>query len=115
MVFGTCYGIDELHTWLSKKSNQVPFELLREISTQRKQKSCILGTCQVFGRVPKEIREQAEWVYLPRTFFNCLTIVRKKLDQRNIIPIRINLSVIMVLSFLFMIKSLESHMIRLSE
>lgn len=76
-IYGTVYGIDELHTWLSMKSNTVPFELLKEISTQRKQKSCILGTCQVFGKVPKEIREQAEWVYLPRTFFNCLTIVRK--------------------------------------
>ncbi len=76
-IYGTIYGIDELHTWLSMKSNSVPFELLKEISTQRKQKSCILGTCQVFGKVPKEIRDQTEWVYLPRTFFNCLTIVRK--------------------------------------
>lgn len=76
-IYGTVFGIDELHTWLSMKSNAVPFELLKEISTQRKQKSCILGTCQVFGKVPKEIRDQTEWVYLPRTFFNCLTIVRK--------------------------------------
>ena len=76
-IYGTVYAIDELHTWLSMKSNSVPFELLKEISTQRKQKSCILGTCQVFGKVPKEIRDQTEWVYLPRTFFNCLTIVRK--------------------------------------
>lgn len=76
-IYGVVYGIDELHTWLSMKSNAVPFDLLKEISTQRKQKSCILGTCQVFGKVPKEIRDQTEWVYLPRTFFNCLTIVRK--------------------------------------
>lgn len=76
-IYGAVYGIDELHTWLSMRSNSVPFELLKEISTQRKQKSCILGTCQVFGKVPKEIRDQTEWVYLPRTIFNCLTIVRK--------------------------------------
>lgn len=76
-IYGAVYGIDELHTWLSMKSNSVPFELLKEISTQRKQKSCILGTCQVFGKVPKEIRDQTEWVYLPRTILNCLTIVRK--------------------------------------
>lgn len=76
--FGVFKVIDEIQTWFSsKESGQMPFELLGEISQQRKQRSCIIGTAQVFSRVIKEIREQTTYVYCPRTFFGCLTIVRR--------------------------------------
>lgn len=76
-IYGVANFLDEIYSWLQKKSGNVPFSLLNEISQQRKQKKAILGTAQVFGKLPKEIRDQCDWVYLPRTFFGCFTIVRK--------------------------------------
>lgn len=75
---GVIKCIDEIQTWFSsKESGQMPYELLGEICQQRKQRSCIVGTAQVFSRVSKEIREQTLYVYCPKTFFGCLTVVRR--------------------------------------
>ena len=76
--YGVFKCIDEIQTWFSsKESGQMPFEMLGEISQQRKQRSCIVGTAQVFSRVVKEIREQVTFVYCPMTILGCLTIVRR--------------------------------------
>lgn len=53
-----------------------PQKCCGEISQQRKQRKCIIGTAQVFGRVAKPIREQTSYVYLPKTIMGCLTVVR---------------------------------------
>lgn len=76
--YGVIKVLDEIQTELScKDSGNVPYELLAELCQQRKQRSLIAGTAQVFSRVTKELREQVSYVYVPRTIFNCLTIVKR--------------------------------------
>lgn len=76
-IFGITNVIDEIQNWFnSLQSKDFPPEMMLEITQQRKQRKVILGTAQVFGRVAKPIREQTSFVYLPRTFLGCLTIVR---------------------------------------
>ena len=76
-IYGVVNALDEIHSWLSMESGKVSPALLGEISQQRKQKKAILGTAQVFGKIPKELREQTHFVYMPRTILGVLTIVRK--------------------------------------
>lgn len=69
--------LDELQNWFnSLEGKDFPIEMLQEITQQRKQHKCIIGTSQVFTRVAKAIREQTNCLYLPITLFGCLTIVR---------------------------------------
>ncbi len=76
-IYGVANVLDEIQTWLSSAdSKNVPPEMLAEISQQRKQTKAIIGTVQVFGRVAKPLREQAHFIYSPKTFLGCLTIVR---------------------------------------
>lgn len=76
-IYGVVNVIDEIQNWFnSLQSKDFPPEMMLEITQQRKQRKVILGTAQVFGRVAKPIREQTSFVYLPKTFFGCLTIVR---------------------------------------
>lgn len=76
-IYGIVNVIDEIHTWFSnKESKDLPPEVLGEISQQRKQKKCIIGTAQVFSKIAKPLREQTHFVYVPYTFFGILTIVR---------------------------------------
>lgn len=75
--YGVVNVIDEIQSWFSSlQSKDFPPEMLGEISQQRKQRKCIIGTAQVFGRVAKPIREQTSFVYLPFTIAGCLTVVR---------------------------------------
>lgn len=75
--FGTAIVIDEIQTWFSSlDSKNFPPELLNEVSQQRKQRKCILGTAQVFSRIAKPIREQTTFVHCPFTVLGCLTFVR---------------------------------------
>lgn len=77
-IYGIANVIDEIHTWFtSKESGKLPASVLGEISQQRKQKKCIVGTAQVFKKVASELREQTHFVYCPYTFFGVFTIVRK--------------------------------------
>lgn len=74
---GVAVVIDEIQTWFSSlQSKDFPIEMLTELSQQRKQRKVILGTAQVFSRIGKPIREQTHLVYVPKTYFGCLTIVR---------------------------------------
>ena len=50
--------------------------MLTEITQQRKQRKCVVGTSQVFTRISKPIREQITLLYKPMTIAGCLTIVR---------------------------------------
>lgn len=77
-IYGIVNVIDEIHTWFSnKESKDLPPEILGEISQQRKQKKCIIGTAQVFSKIAKPLREQTHFVYIPYTILGCLTIVRR--------------------------------------
>lgn len=77
-IYGEIDVIDEIQNWFnSLQSKDFPPEMMTEITQQRKQRKCIFGTSQVFGRVAKPIREQVTFLYEPMTIFGCLTIVRK--------------------------------------
>lgn len=81
-IFGQVEVLDEIQTWFSSlQSKDFPPEMITEISQQRKQRKMIIGTAQVFSRIAKPIREQTTFVYLPMTFFGCLTIVRVSKPQ----------------------------------
>ena len=76
--YGVVNGLDEMKTfWSNKDSKDVPPDMLAEICQQRKQKKAILGTVQVFSELAKPFRSQTSVVYIPRTYFNSLTIVLK--------------------------------------
>jgi energy-coupling factor transporter ATP-binding protein EcfA2 len=69
--------LDELQNWFSSMdSKNFPPEMLQDITQERKQRKAILGTSQVFTRLAKPIREQVTLLYLPKTFFGCITFVR---------------------------------------
>lgn len=75
--YGQIEVLDEIQNWFnSNDSKNFPYEMLTEISQQRKQRKMLLGTAQVFSRIAKPIREQITFVYLPRTYLGCLTIVK---------------------------------------
>ena len=74
---GQVLFIDELQNWFSSmESKNFPPEMLTEITQQRKQAKCIVGTSQVFTRLSKPIREQITLLYKPTTIAGALTIVR---------------------------------------
>lgn len=76
-VFGQVEVLDEIQTWFnSLQSKDFPIEMITEISQQRKQRKCLVGTAQVWTRIAKPIREQTTFVYMPYTVFGCLTVVR---------------------------------------
>lgn len=75
-IYGVVNVIDEIKTWWSNKdSKDVPPEMLGEICQQRKQKKATIGTVQVFSELAKPFRSQTHFVYIPRTYFGCLTVV----------------------------------------
>jgi ATP-dependent Clp protease ATP-binding subunit ClpX len=77
-IYGEIDVIDEVQNWFnSLQSKDFPIEMMTEITQQRKQRKCIIGTSQVFTRVAKPIREQTYVLYEPVTIAGCLTIVRK--------------------------------------
>lgn len=76
-IYGCINVIDEIKTWWSNRdSKDVPVEILGEISQQRKQRKAIIGTVQVFNELAKPFRSQTHYVYIPRTYFGCLTVVK---------------------------------------
>jgi len=76
-VDGQIEFVDEMHNWFTTANSiNFPPAMLSEITQQRKQRKMIVGTTQVFGRLCKQLRQEATFVYLPMTFLGCLTIVR---------------------------------------
>lgn len=77
-IYGIANVIDEIKTWWNQYDNKsVPPEMLGEICQQRKQKKAIIGTVQVFSELAKSFRSQAHFIYVPRTYLGCLTVVFK--------------------------------------
>jgi ATP-dependent Clp protease ATP-binding subunit ClpX len=77
-IYGEINVIDEIQNWFcSMQSKDFPPEMLSEIAHERKERKVIIGTTQVFGRVAKPIREQADLIFMPFTFCGCLTVVLK--------------------------------------
>lgn len=62
-IEGVVFAIDEIHSEYSSDSwKDFPESLLSEISQQRKQRIKIVATAQIFTRVVKQLREQADTV-----------------------------------------------------
>ena len=71
---GVIYLIDEIHTYLnSLDSKNIPMWIFTEISQQRKQRKCIVGTSQLFSRSALALREQCENVFVCHTYGGILT------------------------------------------
>lgn len=74
---GQIIFVDEIQNWFSSmESKNFPPEMLTEVTQQRKQAKCIVGTSQVFTRISKPIREQITLMYKPTTICGALTFVR---------------------------------------
>lgn len=77
-IDGIIFAIDEIHSeYDSSKWNDIPEDLLSEISQQRKQRVKIIASSQFFTRVAKPLREQAFTVVSCNTFLGRLTINRE--------------------------------------
>lgn len=73
---GVANGIDEFPSWFSNMDTKdLPPEILGEICQQRKQRKLLAGTVQVFGKLPKAVREQTKDVYVSKTILGCFTIM----------------------------------------
>lgn len=72
--FGVLYLIDEIHTYFnSLESKNTPMHIFTEISQQRKQRKCIVGTSQLFDRMSKPFREQCDNIIICSTRFGKIT------------------------------------------
>lgn len=75
--FGVLYLIDEIHLeFNSLESKNVPIEVMVEVSQQRKQRKHIIGTCQVFNRMAKPLREQIKNVVICKKFLGLVQFNR---------------------------------------
>lgn len=72
---GVIYLIDEIHTYFNAlESKNIPMFVFTEISQQRKQRKVIIGSSQLFMRMAKPFREQADNMIICKTLFGILTI-----------------------------------------
>jgi hypothetical protein len=77
-INGVVFAVDEIHSeYDSSKWNDIPEDLLSEISQQRKQRVKIIASAQFFTRVAKPLREQAVTVVSCDTFLGRLTTNRE--------------------------------------
>lgn len=73
--YGVIYFIDEIHTYFNAlESKNIPLYIFTEISQQRKQRKCIIGTSQLFLRMAKPFREQSDYLIMCNTLGNIFTI-----------------------------------------
>lgn len=73
--YGVIYFIDEIHTYFNAlESKNIPLYIFTEISQQRKQRKCIIGTSQLFLRMAKPFREQSDYLIMCNTLANIFTI-----------------------------------------
>lgn len=71
---GVIYLIDEIHIYFnSLDSKNIPIYIFTEISQQRKQRKCIIGTSQRFNRIALPFREQCDYAIMCKTYFNFIT------------------------------------------
>lgn len=72
--YGVIYLIDEIHTYFNAlESKDIPPYIFTEISQQRKQRKAIIGTSQLFLRMAKPFREQANYMIMCQTYLNLFT------------------------------------------
>ena len=72
--YGVIYLIDEIQTYFNAlDSKNIPPYVFTEISQQRKQRKAIIGTSQLWDRMAKPFREQANYEIRCNTFLNIFT------------------------------------------
>jgi len=72
--FGVIYFVDEIHTYFNAlDSKNIPLYVFTEISQQRKQRKCIIGTSQLFLRMAKPFREQCDNLIVCNTVLGFIT------------------------------------------
>lgn len=72
--YGVIIAIDELGLWLnSKNSKDFDISLLQIVAQNRKQRRVILGSCQQFYQVAKDVRCQTKLCCSCRTFLGFIT------------------------------------------
>lgn len=77
--FGVVVGMDEMQNWLGAfLSRNFPPEMLGVATQNRKNSRIICGTSQSFHLLAKTIRSQCTEVRECKTFFGCLTLVRRR-------------------------------------
>lgn len=71
---GVIYVVDEIHLYFnSLDSKNIPVSVMTEVSQQRKQRKLIIGTSQLFSRLAKPFREQADNIIICVTYFGLIT------------------------------------------
>lgn len=74
---GVIYLIDEIHNYFnSLDSKNIPIWVFQEISQQRKQRKLIVATSQLFLRVAKPLREQADHIIDVKAYLGYLQVLR---------------------------------------
>ena len=77
--YGVIVGMDEMQNWLGTfLSRNFPPEMLGVATQNRKNARIICGTSQSFHLLAKSIRSQCTEVRECKTFFGCLTVVRRR-------------------------------------
>ena len=77
--YGVVVGMDEMQNWLGAfLSRNFPPEMLGVATQNRKNSRIICGTSQSFHLLAKTIRSQCTEVRECKTFFGCLTLVRRR-------------------------------------
>lgn len=78
-IYGVIVGMDEMQNWFScKQSKDFPPQMLEVITQNRKNRRIICGTAQNFSNLAKDLRRQCTEVRECKTYFGCLTIVKRK-------------------------------------
>lgn len=73
--YGIIYFVDEIQLYLnSLESKNINMDVITQLSQQRKQRSHIVCTSQVFGRMAKPLREQFSEIIYCKKYFSFLQI-----------------------------------------
>lgn len=81
---GVLFLFDEIHlTFDSRSWKDAPANLLEYISLQRHFHKCIFGAAQVYTRIDKVIREQADWIIECKTYFGKRLIRNRTFAQEE--------------------------------
>lgn len=74
--YGVIYIVDEIHTYFNAlDSKNIPSYIFTEISQQRKQRKLILGSSQLYLRMAKPFREQADTLLFCKCVFGVLNFL----------------------------------------
>lgn len=77
-IYGEVDVIDELQSVLGTEySLKFPDNLKQLICQQRKVRRCILSATQNLDQIAKPLRQQTRYIFVPKTYFGCLTIVKQ--------------------------------------